>query len=358
MTNHRPLRQASVASLCAVAIATGCTAIDAPRTTPTSPGVDSEAYSLIQEPDRGLAPVLDVIKTARRQVRMSMYELAAPAATDALVAARARGVDTKVLLDAAYRGRATNLDTFHALRAAGIDVRWAPSSVLFHEKAIVADDVAAIGTGNLSSRFSATSRDDWVLDRVPVEVAAIAETFDEDFRGGDIGHAVPGVQAPHLIWSPAARPAFLKVITGARRTVSITSEEFTDAAVSRAVSAAAGRGVRCRIIVNEDAASSAAVEKVRVGGCSVHVLPLSKHGLYMHQKLILVDDQLVLGSQNLAPRSLANNRELSLHLTEGDAPELIATVRATFDRDYQHALPIGTPNDSAAGLEPGARHEN
>lgn len=159
MTNRRPLRQASAASLCAVAIATGCTAIDAPRVTPRSQGVDSEAYSLIQEPDRGLAPVLDVIKTARRQVRMSMYELAAPAATDALVAARARGVDTKVLLDAAYRGRATNLDTFHALRAAGIDVRWAPSSVLFHEKAIVADDYPPVVPGGVAKTSVLTLRD-------------------------------------------------------------------------------------------------------------------------------------------------------------------------------------------------------
>ena len=228
---------------------------------------------------------------------------------------------------------------FNTLRGAGVDARWAPDNVIFHEKAIIADDsIVAAGTGNLSGRrFEATSRDFWILDTNPADVAAIGETFDQDFEGGNTDHPAAGVPAPGLIWSPDSRRTFLKVITEARKTLSITSEEFTDTAISSAVAAAAGRGVQCRITLNGDAGSSSAVDEVRTAGCAVHLIPASEHGLFMHAKVILADGQLVLGSQNLAPKSLLDNRELSLLLDTRTAPAVVTAVQHTFDTDFESA---------------------
>ena len=49
-----------------------------------------------------------MIDQAQRSIRMTMYELADPQATAALIVAHCRGVDTRVLLDAAFHGRETN----------------------------------------------------------------------------------------------------------------------------------------------------------------------------------------------------------------------------------------------------------
>lgn len=332
---------AAAVTLCTI-VAAGC-APKAPRAAAddTRASIDS-AYTLIQEPDSTYEPVLNFITAATKSVRMEIYELSSRAAVSALIADQARGVPPRVLLDSAYHGGATNLRAFNALQAAGVDVRWAPESVIFHEKAIIVDGRAAVGTANLSSpRFEATSRDDWVIDSAPDDVAAITSTFDDDFAGGNSAHAAPGVNAPRLIWSPNARPEFLKVIAATRNDLSITTEELKDESVASTVAADARRGVRCRIVLNEEAGGDAAVGEVEAAGCQVHLLPKSEHGLFMHQKLILADDQMIEGSQNLSTESLLENRELSLHLAEHDAPQVVSAARATFDRDYQQAAPAG-----------------
>lgn len=74
----------------------------------------------------GYSAVLAIIGQARRTLRMTMYELADAAALSALVDAHRRGVATKVIVDAAYHGRHTNAAAYDKLKAAGVDVRWAP----------------------------------------------------------------------------------------------------------------------------------------------------------------------------------------------------------------------------------------
>src|SRR5579884_2167553 len=84
-------------------------------------------YQLIQEPDAGYSPIIGVISGAARSVRMTMYELSDPAAVEALVDAHRRGVDTRVILDAAFHGRTANATAFKELSDAGVGVKWAPN---------------------------------------------------------------------------------------------------------------------------------------------------------------------------------------------------------------------------------------
>ncbi|HYQ35935.1 MAG TPA: phospholipase D-like domain-containing protein, partial [Mycobacterium sp.] len=117
---------------------------------PRAHAVD-RAYQLIQEPDAGYSSIVGLIGGAARSVRMTMYELTDPAAINALIDAHRRGVDTKVILDAAFHGHKTNAEAFEELSDAGVDVRWAPNGVIYHQKTITVDDTtAAVGTGNLT----------------------------------------------------------------------------------------------------------------------------------------------------------------------------------------------------------------
>ena len=69
--------------------------------------------------------------------------------------------------------------------------------------------------------------------------------------------------------------------------------------------------------------------------------------VYLHIKRVLVDagrpsGSLLLGSQNASATSLGLDRELSLRLSQAQAPDIIAATTATFWRDYA-AAPAWSP---------------
>ena len=313
-------------------------AVVATLAAPRAHAVD-RAYQLIQQPDAGYSSIVGLISGATRSVRMTMYELTDPAAINALIDAHRRGVDTKVILDAAFHGHKTNAEAFQELSDAAVDVKWAPNGVIYHQKTITVDDTtAAVGTGNLTPQYYSTSRDAWVLDTNPTDVAAIAATFDTDYTAPPSGRPPEATPAANLIWSPTARASFLQHIDQAVQSVDITSEELKDRAVLSALDKAARRGVNCRIVLTENPAWAKAVAEVSAAGCSVHQFPDTGTGLYIHEKIILTDNtKLIIGSQNLTTTSLLENRELSLALDTATAPDVVAAVESTFDADYAAA---------------------
>src|SRR5271166_3033981 len=238
MAPRKALTGAAIATVAMAVVCCGCAAF-ATSTVPRARATDAN-YQLIQEPDAGYSAIIGLIGGAARSVRITMYELTDPAAVTPLIDAHNRGVDTKVILDAAFHGRDANAESFQQLSDAGVDVKWAPNGVIYHQKTITVDDTtAAVGTGNLTPQYYSTSRDAWVLDTNPTDVAAIAATFDTDYTAAPSGHPPEATPAPNLIWSPAARAAFLQRIDQAAVSVDVTSEEFKDRAVLSALDKAA-----------------------------------------------------------------------------------------------------------------------
>jgi hypothetical protein len=173
-----------------------------------------ENYQLIQEPGAGFSRIIGLISGAARTVRITMYELNDPAAVNALIDAHGRGVDTRVILDAAFHGHDANAESLQELSDAGVDVKWAPNGVIYHQKTITVDDTtAAIGTGNLTPHYYSTSRDAWILDTNPTDVAAIAATFDTDYTAAPSGHPPEATPAPNLIGRRQRGPPSCSVST-------------------------------------------------------------------------------------------------------------------------------------------------
>lgn len=313
---------------------TGCTGI----TIPPRAGAATATYQLVQEPDAGYQPLLDLLHGARREIRMTMYQLTDRDVIAELIAAHRRGVSTRVILDDAFHGRATNTSAFDTLRDAGVEVRWAPAAIIYHQKSFTVDGViSAIGTGNLTKSHTDT-RDAYILDTDPTDVRAIEATFDADYTATDIGRPPAGTPSANLIWSPDARAQFLRRITAATSSLDITSEEFKDHAVVEAVAHTARRGITCRVLLTDNPAWHSALDTVTAAGCAVHLLPVRRGTLYMHEKLLLIDDTtLVIGSHNLTTTSLLENRELSLTLTSTNAAPVLAAVKETFNNDFNAA---------------------
>ena len=84
------------AAIATVVAAATCAGSFSTSSTVTRARAADANYQLIQEPDAGYSPIIDLISRADRSVRMTMYELTDPAAINALIDAHRRGLDTKV----------------------------------------------------------------------------------------------------------------------------------------------------------------------------------------------------------------------------------------------------------------------
>jgi cardiolipin synthase len=301
------------------------------------PSTPSE-FALVQYPTAGFSGLYAQTAAATKSIDMEMYELTDSNEETALIAAHRRGVEVRVLLDSAYELRATNGPAYTRLRAAGVPVRFGRSSTIFHIKTTTFDAATSdISTANLTPRYYSTTRDAAIVDSYPVQVAAIEKTFARDWAGDD--PASDETNAPGLVWSPDAEQAMINQINSATASVRFTSEELSDPYISRALANDAQRGVKCEIVMMDDPDWSKAFGQVTSAGCVVHVLPDTPTGLYMHEKLVLVDAgtsraSAMIGSQNASYSSLAFNRELSIVLTEAQAPGILSALASTFAGDF------------------------
>jgi cardiolipin synthase len=309
-------------------------------------------YRLVQYPRAGFGGFYSQIAHSRRTIDMEMYELEDRTAEQELVAAAARGIRVRVLLDRAFSGAEVNRGTAAYLATHDVEVRWAPQGYIFHIKTTSFDGTTSdISTANLVSKYYSTTRDAEIIDTDPAQVRATEETFSNDWSAGASGS--PGsqtVQAPGLIWSPntgagTAETALVKQISAARHALEFESEELSDPAIYRALATDARRGVSCRIVMTRSSEWDSAFDVVTEAGCRVHLFPDSSTALYIHEKLILDDpgtqgESLLIGSQNASVTSLTRNRELGILLNRAHGgSEVIDAASATFNSDFVGASP-------------------
>jgi phosphatidylserine/phosphatidylglycerophosphate/cardiolipin synthase-like enzyme len=320
---------------CAAVLLAVCGCAPPGATTTNAGDAHAGGLSLITEPGVGDRPFIALIDSARRSVRITMYELEDQRVEQALAVAASRGVHVMVLLDHGQygAGRPGNQAAYNYLRAHNVTVAWAPTYfALVHQKSIVIDRrTAVIMTLNLTPAYYSSSRDFAVLDRRSAAVDAIARVFDADLRGRQI---TPGAGSGDLVWSPGAQAPISALIAHAQRSIDVESEEMDDPAMTRQFCQDAQRGVRVRVVMTYQTAWHAALTYLAACGVQVHTSPANA-ALYIHAKLIRVDGTTVfIGSQNLSRQSLLYNRELGI-ITQ--SPQIVASVGRTFSSDFNAA---------------------
>ncbi len=284
------------------------------------PGAVSAAqstYLVWAEPAATYTPVYRFILSAHRSLDMVMYELGDETAEHDLAADAARGVDVRVLLDSAYHGGSYNQPAAAYLTAAGVHVKWAPSSVIVHEKTIVVDGRAAlIMTGNLTRKYYSTSADFTVEDAKASDVATVVRAFDDDWAG-DLTKSWYDVpvrgQEGDLVFSPGSEGALVGLLRSAKHSVETSSEEMDNYAVEGALEADARRGVDVKVLMTEDDYWDKAFAQLKAAGVHIRLYPYAAKALYIHAKAIVVDNKTAyVGSINYSTASLVYNRELGL----------------------------------------------
>ena len=103
------------------------------------------AARAIIEPDQGSQPVLDLINAAEKTIRLKMFTFTSDDIALALIAAQARGVAVRVMLNPARAsGSRANDDMKARIQAGGCTVTWSsPAFAVTHEKSMVVDSRVA-----------------------------------------------------------------------------------------------------------------------------------------------------------------------------------------------------------------------
>ena len=295
--------------------------------------------TLIVFPEAGPQPLIDAVNAAQKELRLKMFLFSDPQLLDAVIAARKRGVDVRVMLNPARRsGETENEESRRKLVEAGVSVLDSnPVFELTHEKSLVVDSAQAfVMSLNWETRNVSQTRDYAVVTKHADEVAEIIECFDADWHRKDF--------TPHegstLIWcNKNGRERFAHFIDRAQKSLWLQNERYQDAVIIERVVRAARRGVKVHIIARPPHTLKA--EKLIEGvgglrimadvGAKVHRLK----GLRLHGKMLLADGaRAIVGSVNLAPGSFDARRELAI---EVDDSHVVGPLERVAKRDWDHS---------------------
>lgn len=300
--------------------------------------------SLIVLPEATAQPLLAAVAAAKKSLRIKMFVFSDPGLLAAVVAAKRRGVDVRVMLNPARRsGETENEASRRKLVEAGVAVLDSnPAFDLTHEKSMVVDDAQAwVMSLNWETRNVSETRDYAVVTGRAPEVAEIAECFDADWKRAEF---TPREGSP-LIWcNRNGRERFAHFIDGAKHTLWLQNERYQDAVIIERVVRAAGRGVKVHIVARPP--HTLKKDKLIEGvgglrimadvGCKVHKL---KH-IRLHGKMMLADGaRAIVGSVNLAPGSFDARRELAIEVDDAHVVGPLEKV-AKHDWDHSEALDL------------------
>jgi cardiolipin synthase A/B len=299
------------------------------------------AHSLIVLPDDTAEPLLSAIAAARKSLRVKMFLFSDPSLMKAVIAARKRGVDVRVMLNPTRRsGEADNKTTKKRLEAADIEVRDSnPAFDVTHEKSMIVDDKTAfVKSLNWVTKNLTETRDYAIVTTRAKEVREVMECFEADwkrgpFRGDD----------GELIWCKGnGRDRISSFIDGAKHTLFVQNERYQDAVIIERLVRAHERGVKIHVMARPP--HKLKKEKLTEGvgglrilddvGVKVHKL---KH-LKLHAKMLLADhSRAIVGSINLTPGSFDSRRELAIEVY---ASNVVHRLKRIAQHDWKHSHPL------------------
>ena len=279
---------------------------------------------LIWEASQRRPAVLELIRSARRRLIMSVFRCQDFAILDEVADAVARGVQVTALLTPSAKNWDKRLqDLGLLLNSMGVRVtRYAGEQAKYHAKYMVADDeTALVASLNFTPKcFDRTC--DFILTTTDPDVAGgLTALFEADRTKPP--QPLPANLGQRLLVGPEiARGRFAQLITHARRQIRIIDHRVRDSQIVRLLQERERDGVEVQILGQGDLA-----------------------GMTSHGKLLLIDEDVaVFGSASLARPSLNERREVAVTIT---SPTLVAQLSEYFAQ-LAARTPGGTESASAA----------
>jgi phosphatidylserine/phosphatidylglycerophosphate/cardiolipin synthase-like enzyme len=263
-----------------------------------------------------------------------MYLFTSTDVSDALVAAKKRGLDVMVILNQSFpQGGNANTTAYNALTKGKVPVVYAPSAFTFtHEKAVIVDGAHAwIMTMNVTKTSATENREFLAIDDDADDIAEVEAIFQADYANKSF------LPSGKLVVAPVnARERLLELISAATSTVDLEGEALSDPQITNALAAKAKVGVAVRIVLADGSTNPAqdtAIATAKQAGAKVVIQKTP----YIHSKAIVVDGaRAYVGSANFTAGSLSYNREIGLIV---DNTAEVAKVASTIATDFSTGTP-------------------
>jgi len=177
-----------------------------------------------------------------------------------------------------------------------------------------------------------------MVDTDPEDVTDVIAIFDQDWVLANGGTpALPDLTCTRLIVSPVnSHQRLLELLASAKTTLDVEVLYITDAPIQNAVVAAHDRGVTVRVILedpNDTTSNLGLAQYLMSRGITVKY---AVNQFYLHAKLIIADGVAFVGSENMSPTSLSQNREVGALVFE---PDQAAVIQTQFDADWASTTP-------------------
>jgi cardiolipin synthase A/B len=281
--------------------------------------------------------VAGVLRSAHERVLVEMYEFGRSDLAAALIAARARGAEVRVVLDPTVP---VTVETGRRLLGAGVPVRFYPvddhQQQIDHVKLLVGDGAALVGGMNWGAT-SDRNHDYALLLSDPNELDRLAAVFEQDWAlAGGAPEPLPPFGGPIQQTAPGSgiRSLLESTLGAAGSRIEAEVFDLTDPQLLMLLSTAKRRGPRVRVLLdpNQDVNRPSYQQLMRSGVEVRWFRP--RPGGKLHAKAVLADDRLVLGSANWSVHGLDVNHELDV--TTAD-PRAVAAYADRFEADWRSA---------------------
>ena len=293
---------------------------------------------------------ISAILNAKKSVYLKMFHLTNDEVVEALIQAKKKGVEVKVILDRKSMLLSRFSDPYKKLLDNQVSVLKSTKKFsITHEKSMTVDHTVALITAiNLTKNYK-TTRDFGIITKDAAVVAEVESVFQADWQNAtDKKGITPNLTNPFLIWSPVnSREKIVALIEFAKRSIDLEVENFGNADIQQALVVAAKKGIHVRVLVplcdknfnpfhNVKYIQQMESEKIHT---RVMPSPSTEKVPYMHSKMILVDGQaMYIGSVNFSNNSTQKARELGLIFSNDKVAKQISEIYE-LDWNIATALP-------------------
>ncbi|MFM9048985.1 MAG: phospholipase D-like domain-containing protein, partial [Actinomycetota bacterium] len=336
------------------------------------------------QPNDGIQPIVDFIKSARSSIDISIYRIDSDfePLVGALAEAAANGIPVRVSISRQLvgepnppQGNSQQIVVQQQLQARGIQVELSrPEFHYGHEKCIIIDAgtpeaKAMIADWNLQASYFGPNqygpvgaRGMAVLNTDPQDVATIGAYFNANWPPYA---PYPVSTRASLVWSPSgieyspvgnSVAVLTQFVQGAKTSLDIYAEYIQDDAfLVPMIVDRAKAGVAVRIVANSSGQSASMVQQLRAAGIQIRFDPIydgnTSDPMFVHSKTMFADvgtpDEVAFfGSQNTF---INESPEAILELGAlVRSPEVIQQAHSYFATDWS------TATESQASPSPGS----
>ncbi|MDQ5890538.1 MAG: hypothetical protein QG604_412 [Candidatus Dependentiae bacterium] len=270
-------------------------------------------------PDALEQRVVSLIDGAHSRIWVALFRLSSAPCVHALVRAKERNVDVRVILDSGVLGLPVHAVMQRQLRRAGIAPWWSGRRSLMHHKWAIIDNKVFMGSANWTHAGLNNNHEICAFFDDPSIVQGYATHFITLTRRIAGFAARSPLIGRSFFFIPdhrrEARSRLDFLLEGARRRIWISMYAFTSIWCWKKLADAVQRGVSVKVVL-EPSEIFPCMQRDKAVKVGVHVRRYkSSNGAILHDKCALIDDTVVFGSMNWTGAGMRLNEE-SVMLTD------------------------------------------